>query len=152
MQNIDQAIKILLDCGRLRVDLESGLVYAPKSNTPDKSVGAKNKKGYLRTCINFNGAKITFMVHRAVWIAMYGIPNPGLQIDHGPGGKTDNHLSNLSLVTNVENMRRATINGLTHGGWRDAPRNPINGQFVGKKAAGRLLDGREYSELPKGVK
>lgn len=39
------------------------------------------------------------------------------------------------------------MNGLTNGGWRNAPRDN-KGKFVGKRAAGRMLDGRTWDEFP----
>lgn len=72
---------------------------------------------------------------------------PGLQIDHIDTVKTHNWLSNLEAVSGDENMARAVRNGLfanvgRHDGIRDS-----KGRF-GTRAAGRLLDGREWSETP----
>jgi hypothetical protein len=149
MRDVDQIIKALLDEGRLTVDFETGHVYSAKSNTPAKPLGAKTAKGYLRTCINYNGDQVYVMLHRVVWIAAHGIPPKGFQIDHRSGVKSDNSLSNLEAVPGLENMRRAARNGLTNGGWRDAPRDPVTGRFIGKAHAGRLLDGREHNDMPR---
>lgn len=149
MRNADLLIQKLLGMGRLRVDFETGHVYAPKSNTPTKPLGAKTRKGYLRTCINLNGERAYIMLHRVVWIAANGIPPTGTQIDHGKDGKTDNRLSNIEAVTGAENIRRATKDGLLcKGGWRDGPRDNKTGRFLGKHAAGRLLDGQEWNQFP----
>lgn len=112
MRDVDQIIMRLLDLGRLRVDFETGHVFAPKSNTPDKPIGTLTAKGYLRACLNFEGRQVHVMLHRVVWIAANGIPPETHQIDHGPRGKAINALSNLDAVTGQENIRRAVVGGL----------------------------------------
>lgn len=112
MRDVDQIIVRLLEAGRLRVDFETGNVFAPKSNTPDKPIGTLTAKGYLRACINFDGRQVHVMLHRVVWIAANGVPPVTHQIDHGPRGKAINALSNLEAVPGPENMRRAAASGL----------------------------------------
>lgn len=147
MRNVDSIIKRLLDEARLRVDLETGEVFAPRSNTPCKPIGTLTRKGYLRACINVDGKQVHVMLHRVVWICAHGVPEPQLQIDHGPRGKSCNAPSNLEAVTGVENMRRATVAGAFQGvGRRDGIRDH-KGRF-GKKIAGRLLDGIEHNGFP----
>lgn len=147
MRDVDQIIKRLLDEGRLRVDTDTGSVFATRSNTPNKPIGTLTRKGYLRACLTVDGQQVHVMVHRVVWIAEHGVPEPGLQIDHGRRGKTCNALSNLEAVPGVENMRRAAADGkFRHVGRRDGIRDHA-GRF-GKKAAGRLLDGRTHDEFP----
>lgn len=144
----DLAILALIEAGRLHVDAEHGLVFAPKSNTPEKSIGAVTKKGYLRACINVSGKQMHFMVHRIVWVSVHGPVPPGHQIDHRDTIKSNNRISNLEAVTGLVNMRRAAKAGLTNGGWREAHRDKATGQFVGKKHAGRLLDGVQHDGYP----
>jgi hypothetical protein len=144
----DAAIQHLISMGRLRVDAAKGAVYAPKSNTPNKPCGAKTRKGYRRVCVSVDNRKQYFLLHRIVWVSVHGPVPDGYQIDHGPCGKDDNGISNLEAVTGLENMRRAARDGLTNGGWRDGPRNPLTGQFVGRRRAGRLLDGVTHDALP----
>lgn len=144
----DEMTAHLLAVGRLRVDAEDGLVYAPRSNTPDKPVGALTRKGYLRLCVNVGGKQHYFMVHRIVWVSAHGPLPPGFQIDHGKGGKTDNRLSNLEGVTGAENMQRGVRDGkFTNVGRRDGIRDS-KGRFGFKARAGHLLDGREHHEFP----
>jgi HNH endonuclease len=144
----DEIIIALIMAGRLRVDAIAGLVYAPKSNTPDKPIGALTTKGYLRACINVNGRQHHFMVHRIVWVSVHGPLPDGYEVDHGDRlAKTDNRIEKLEAVPGTENMRRAKVDGAFVGvGRRDGIRDD-KGRF-GKKAAGRLLDGREHSEMP----
>lgn len=145
---LEPLIPQLVASGRLRVDFDTGLIYSPKSNTPDKPLGAITKKGYLRVCLNIEGKQAHALAHRIVWAAMHGPVPDGLQIDHRDTIKTHNWIKNLEAVTGAKNMARAAQNGLTNGGWRDGPRDPKTGRFVGKRAAGRLLDGRTWDELP----
>ena len=144
----DLAILALIDSGRLLVDWDRGLVFAPRSNTPERAAGARTAKGYLRVCVTLAGRQMHFMAHRIVLVSRNGpVPN-GEQIDHLNGDKTDNRLCNLEAVAARENMRRAARDGRTNGGWRDGPRDPQTGQFIGKARAGRLLDGREHNAMP----
>ena len=145
----DALIVELIREGRLVVDPLHGYVYAPRSNTPRKPLGALTKKGYLRACINVGGRQHHFMVHRIVWVAAYGPVPEGHEIDHRSTVKTDNRLSNLEAVPGAENMRRAKVNGAFVGvGRRDGIRDS-RGRF-GKKRAGRELDGRTWDEYPGG--
>jgi len=143
----DELILSLVTGGRLRVDAERGMVYAPKSNTPEKPCGALTKKGYLRVCINVSGKQKHFMAHRIVLVSVKGPVLPGFEIDHKNTIKTDNRIENLESVTNPENMRRGARNGCFRNvGRRDGIRDE-KGRF-GKKAAGRMLDGREWNQFP----
>ena len=142
----DELILELLELERLTVDEKSGLVYASRSNFPQRPIGALTTKGYLRTSINYRGQLVCPMIHRIVWIAAHNIPAKGQVIDHKNRDKTDNRLCNLEAVTNAENIRRAKIAGAFVRCWRkpSAPRDS-KGQYI---RAGRLLDGREWNEMP----
>ena len=144
----DRIILKLWGADRLRVYKTSGLVYALQSNTPNKPLGAKTSKGYLRTCLNWEGRKYYFMIHRIVWITANGIPPSDLTIDHKNQNKQDNRLCNLEMVTDSENRKRATANKAYQNNGRkgNVPRDN-KGQF-GKKKAGHLLDGKEIREYP----
>lgn len=145
----DQMILDLIAVGRLRVDAEAGLVYAPKSNTPGKPVGAQTKKGYLRLCTNIAGRQHHFMVHRIVWVSVNGPVPDGHEVDHIDRVKTDNRISNLEAVPGSVNMDRAVKAGAFQNvGRRDGIRDE-KGRFGFKSRAGRLLDGREHSEMPR---
>ena len=144
--NNDLLILAFLKSGRLRVGAE-GLVFAPKSNTPDKPVGSRTAKGYLRLCLSDKGARHYFMVHRIVWVSVHGPLPEGMEIDHENTIKSDNRISNLEAVTGTENMARATQSGaFKNVGRRDGIRDE-KGRF-GKKLAGRMLDGRTREEMP----
>ena len=145
---LEPLIPGLVAAGRLRVEFNTGLLYSPKSNTPEKALGALTAKGYLRVCLNIDGKQYHALAHRIVWVARHGPIPEDLQIDHADTIKTHNWLANLEAVRGAENMARAARNGLTNGGWRDGPRDAATGRFVGKARAGRLLDGREWNEMP----
>lgn len=145
----DRIIQVLCKAGRITVCADKGLVFAPKSNTPNKPLGTKTTKGYLRTCLNWQGQQYYFMLHRIVWIVNYGIPPSDLTIDHKNQNKQDNRLCNLEMITDSENRKRATRDGAYKNNGRkgNVPRDS-KGKF-GKKKAGRLLDGQEWNEMPK---
>ena len=138
----DVAILELLRTGRLLVDPDRGLAFAPRSNTPDKPIGALTSKGYLRACVTFEGRQMHFMVHRIVWASVNGPVPEGWQVDHRDTDKRNNRISNLEAVPARVNMARAKDAGLYQGvGRRDGVRDS-KGRF------GRLLDGRERNEMP----
>lgn len=138
--NGDLKILNLIESGRILVNADAGLVFAPKSNTPKKAIGAKTKKGYLRACITVDGKQLHFMVHRIVWVSVHGqIPN-GYQIDHLDTNKTNNAISNLEAVTGPTNICRARDAGLYRvNGRRDGLRDS-KGRF------GKKHDGMPVSE------
>ena len=143
----DHMIQELIATGRLVVDAERGKVFAPRSNTPMKPVGALTSKGYLRICMTVNGVQKHFMAHRVVWVSVHGAVPDGMEIDHKNRSKNDNRISNLEAVVGAENMERARLAGaFKHVGRRDGIRDS-KGRF-GKKAAGRLLDGRTWDGVP----
>lgn len=150
MTNDEKVVQLIKE-HRILADVYGGKVYAPHSNTPNKPLGAKTPKGYLRTCINHEGKQVYAMIHRIIFVAAYGVLDKGLQVDHKNGIKTDNRLENLEAVSGNENMRRGVMAGAFKNSGEhnkvDAKRDP-KGRFVGKKAAGRKLDGQVWSQLP----
>lgn len=85
-------------------DYSTGVLYRITSKGL-KSVGNKDRKGYLKT--KFKGDYLK--IHRLIWFYVYG-EFPLGQIDHINGIKTDNRLSNLRVVTNTENQRNQKRN------------------------------------------
>lgn len=76
--------------------------------------------------------------HLLVWVSDgRPVPREDKVFHHINGDKTDNRLQNLEV------LHRATHNQI-HLPRRD----PKTGRFVGKKAAGRLLDGKLHEEYP----
>ena len=145
----DSFIVRALAGGLLRVDMDTGAVFAPRSNTPMKPVGAKTRKGYLRTCVNDGALRHFVMLHRVVCVAAHGTPvGDTVFVNHKNGIKTDNRPANLEWVSHVQNMAHSAANGLHAGvGRRDGCRDN-RGRFDFKHNAGRLLDGRTWDEFP----
>ena len=74
-------------------------------------------------------------LHHLVWVAA-GDSLEGRVLHHMNGVKTDNRWENLKGVSRSDHNREHPLE-----------RNNL-GQFVGKKAAGAVLDGREWREMP----
>lgn len=145
---LEAHIQKLLADGVIKVDFSTGHVFSTKSNTPERPLGAKTRKGYIRLCVSLDGVQFHGLAHRIVWIAAHGLIPAGMQVDHLDAIKNNNRLSNLSLVSQAENMRRAALMGLCTGGRRDGERCPTTGRFVGKAHAGRMLDGIAHDGFP----
>ena len=68
------------------------------------------KDGYQRVCLLNNEGKIKkYLVHRVVYEAVTGNPIPeGLQVNHIDEDKTNNHITNLNLMTCKQNNNYGT--------------------------------------------
>lgn len=71
-----------------------------------------NHNGYLRVKLSDNdGKRKNYRVHRVVYEAVTGQPIPeGMTINHIDEDKTNNHISNLNLMTLTENNNYGTHN------------------------------------------
>ena len=78
--------------------------------------------------------------HLIVWMSA-GNKRPEVDevIHHKNGDTTDNRISNLEIKKRADHSRMHVA---------EIERDGATGRFVGKKAAGRLLDGREHNEMP----
>lgn len=64
-----------------------------------------NSSGRLAVCITIDGKCMTDTVHRLVYMAFSGEIPEGMTINHKNENFTDNHISNLELMTRGENVQ-----------------------------------------------
>lgn len=62
-----------------------------------------DKDGYLKVVVISGGKTYNASVHRLVYQAFHGRDHNGLTVDHIDGDKTNNHYSNLQLLTAEDN-------------------------------------------------
>lgn len=77
-----------------------------------------NDRGYAMIWLARDGEKRYVPVHRVVGEAFLGPLPSGLMTRHGPGGKLDNRLVNLSYGTNSENQIDRRRDGNPNTGFR----------------------------------
>lgn len=70
-----------------------------------KKCGSLNSHGYLQCCLNINGKRYNYTVHRLIFVYHKGY-EPGI-IDHIDGDKTNNNINNLREVSNRMNQRNS---------------------------------------------
>ena len=86
-------------------DRDKGYVISNKTGKP--ALGA-NSHGYQHVSLRIKGLQKKIRAHHAVWYFEYG-EWPTSTMDHIDGDKTNNHFSNLRLVTNRENIQAYRI-------------------------------------------
>ena len=64
----------------------------------------KTNKGYLAVTLSINGKKKPYLLHRLVAEAFIPNPENKPQVNHINGIRTDDAISNLEWVTNIENQ------------------------------------------------
>jgi hypothetical protein len=76
--------------------------------------GCVSNGGYLTTRVSINGRSYSFLVHRVIWLLIYGVwPDT---IDHIDGVKLNNRPSNLRSVSQAEQTKsKATSRNNTSG-------------------------------------
>jgi len=82
-------------------DRDGGQIFNNKMGKPALGV---NTYGYLIVSAWLNRKEYKFKAHHVVWFFEYG-EWPTLSIDHIDGVKTNNHCTNLRLVTQRENVQ-----------------------------------------------
>lgn len=91
-------------------DLKSGRMVHRTTRRVASQPTHANGGTYKRRVIHFEGLKI--LEHRAIWLYVRGKLPPsaeGIEIDHINGDATDNHITNLRLVTRGQNQWNAGI-------------------------------------------
>jgi hypothetical protein len=88
-------------------------VVNPENGTVDKvykNIGSRTGVGYRHTRINGTHK----LIHRVIWEHVNGPIPKGMHIDHINGVKDDNRISNLRLVTPMQNAQnRPTTKGVS---------------------------------------
>lgn len=82
-------------------DRDNGCVFNNKKGRPALSI---NSEGYHQVVPSIKGKYKCMKAHHTVWYFEYG-EWPASTIDHIDGDKTNNHFSNLRLVTHRENLQ-----------------------------------------------
>lgn len=104
------------------------------------------KNGYLAVRVNLNRKAYMMWAHRLVWTVLSGPIPEGLEINHKDGDPTNNHPSNLELVTPRENMLHSyRVLG------RKLPRSvpmPVLAR-VAPEARALRAQGRTYAQIAK---
>jgi len=74
---------------------------------------ALSEDGYLATMLlSDNGRYCSWKVHRFVTLTFFGEREPGMQVNHKDGVKTNNSIDNLEYCTSSQNVRHAYENWL----------------------------------------
>lgn len=93
------------------VDADRGQVFG----TGGRPIGYVTSIGYIHIAISEPPRVRRVLAHRVIWESVHGPIPDGLTINHINGVKTDNRLSNLELMTAVENSQHAHRTGLATG-------------------------------------
>lgn len=146
-----QKIRRRKRAGALGVDVDS--VPDPRGKHKNHSKSETHRKWAARILSSTGYVKIRVGVghpladpngyayeHLVVWVSC-GNPKPreGDVIHHRNGNKTDNRIENLEVMSRSAHHAHHIA---------ELERDPSSGRIVGKKAAGRLLDGVEWSQFP----
>lgn len=75
----------------------------------------KQRTGYYRVCLFFNGKRNYLFVHRVVLETLVGPCPPGTQGNHRDGNKANNNVENLEWLTPSQNIRHSFNTGLEVG-------------------------------------
>lgn len=91
---------------------ETGEVYSFKKKTMRKLAPEYIRSGYIRYKLSVNGVTIRVLAHRLVYETYIGEIPDKLFVNHKDGNKRNNHVDNLELVSNQENVIHAVKNNL----------------------------------------
>ena len=94
-----------------------GAIYSIKNNIIMKRTN--DGHDYLKVNIWYEGEKHYQKIHKLVYAAWNSHEQEGKVIDHIDGKKYNNHISNLRLITNSENIRAAHDMNLGPSVWNN---------------------------------
>ena len=114
MRENEKAFLKLVDKGVFKI-CKNGNIYRCKRKIRFKD-GYKDCKlrlikakvnGYMHIEFNYNRKLIYILIHRAIWLYFNGEIPESLELNHKNLIKNDNRLSNLELMTSIENVQHA---------------------------------------------
>jgi len=97
------------------------------------SPGSLNKKGYMRTSIDYK----EYYLHRMAWLYVYGIMPD--EIDHDDGYKDNNRIINLKDVSHGDNLKNIRIpsdntSGHIGVGWHKQAEKWVASIYINRKS------------------
>ena len=103
-----------------------------------KMCWSDNGLGYQRIRLLKNHKRISIYIHRLVYQTFIGEIPEGYEINHIDHNKSNNHISNLELVSHSENMHKAFL----QYGYFGSMNRPLNMQTL-SQAKDTSLEGAE---------
>lgn len=123
----------------------------------------KDKKGYLRIRATIKRKRIALKIHRVVAEVFIENPDNLPQVNHKDGNKSNNEMSNLEWISNIDNAHHAIEKGLWTNVYaaskaanekRKRPIKAANGKdvlfFESVSAAERYFNSRHIVDVLKG--
>lgn len=96
-------------------DIE-GNIYSLKFGKIKQLKKVKHPRGYHQLNISIKGKQKMYLCHRLTFECWNGVIPYGLQINHKEvDDKTNNHLDNLELATDLQNKQHGVANGVLYG-------------------------------------
>lgn len=117
-------------------DIKQFLSYDPETGvfTWAKNIGTRFRAGdiagntqhdgYYR--IGFKGR--LYYAHKVAWFLVYGF-QPGKELDHINGNRSDNRIANLRLASRAENTRNVPVKKTSKTGVKGVHRRKESGTF-----------------------
>ena len=124
----------VLDCltANYTYDRDAGEVFNNRKGKPASGV---NSSGYLIMGISINKKSVSLRAHHIVWFFEYG-EWPTSCMDHIDGVKTNNHYTNLRLVTNRENTQAHYITQKSSSPYQGVTKDKRTGGFFSRIRSG----------------